>query len=180
MTAITITLHNESMNLALALLVPLVSFISPNPNQTISGSKVATSIAVTNFAIVDYKTHPRLVPGQGHLHLWMDQKDLTKTSAVKATSDTYTFENVKPGTHTLVAELVANNHSSLVPAATPSVTFTTTSPSTPTAQLSPLILSITAFLSLVLALYFVSTVKPKSGTSPRKSSKKSSKRRSRK
>ena len=99
----------------LVALLPLVSFLSPTPGQIISGSKVPVKIAVTNLSLVDYRTHPRLVSGQGHVHLWLDQTDLSKISAVKAVSDTYTFDNVKPGNHTLVAELVRNDHSSFTP-----------------------------------------------------------------
>ena len=164
---------------ALALGIPSLSFISPAPNQTISGNKVAVNVAVVNFALVDYKTHPKLVPGQGHLHLWLDQADPSKTSAVKVVSPSYTFENVKPGKHTLVAELVANDHSSLIPAATTSVSFTTVA-TTSSAQSSLLFPIIMAFLSLTLALYFISTTKPKTGKPPRKSRSKPSKPRSRK
>ncbi len=164
---------------ALALGIPSLSFISPAPNQTTTGNKVTVKVAVVNFALVDYKTHPRLVPGQGHLHFWLDQANPSKTSAVKVVSPSYAFENVKPGKHTLVAELVANDHSSLVPAATTSVSFiTTASPSS--AQTSLLFPIIMAFLSLSLALYFISTTKPKIGKSPRKSRSKTSKSRSRK
>ncbi len=164
---------------ALALGLPSLSFISPTPNQTVTGNKVTVKVAVVNFALVDYKTHPRLVPGQGHLHLWLDQANPSKTSAVKIVSPSYTFENVKPGKHTLVAELVTNNHSSLVPAATTSVSFTTVAPSSST-QSSLVFPIIMAFLSLALALYFISTTKLKTGKSPRKSRSKPSKRRSRK
>ena len=164
---------------ALALGIPSLSFISPTPNQTITGNKVTVKIAVVNFALVDYKTHPKLVPGQGHLHLWLDQTNPSKTSAVKVVSPSYTFENVKPGKHTLVAELVANDHSSLVPAAaTTSVSFTTTAPPS-SAQSSLLFPIIMAFLFLTLALYFMSTTKPKTGKPPRRSRSKTSKSRSR-
>jgi len=164
---------------ALALGVPSLSFVSPTPNQIIAGPKVVVKIAVANFALVDYKTHPKLVPGQGHLHLWLDQTKPTKASAVKAVSPTYTFQNVKPGSHALIAELVANDHTSLVPPVTAAVKFTTSA--TPSSnQLSLLIPIVIAFLSLTLALYFVSTTKPKTGKPARKSRTKTSKSRSRK
>ncbi len=161
------------------LLAPTLSFISPAPRQVIIGNKVSVEIAVANFALVDYKTHPKLVPGQGHLHLWLDQTKPTKSSAVKSVSPAYAFENVKPGPHTLIAELVANDHSSLIPPATTSVSFTTTtSPSS--AQFSPLLPIVIAFLSLTLALYFMSTTKLKTGKPLQKSPPKPSKSRSRK
>lgn len=161
------------------VLAPTLSFISPTLNQALIGSSVAIKVAVTNFALVDYKTHPKLVPGQGHLHLWLDQAKPITASAIKATAPTYTFENVKPGTHTLVAELVANDHSSLVPPITASVKFTTSSASLPTTPYSLLIPITIAFLSLALALYFISTVKPQTGKSAPKSRSKTSKPRSR-
>ena len=169
------------MNAALLALVlaPALSFVSPTANQTLIGASVTVKVAVTNFALVDYKTHPKLVPGQGHIHLWLDQAKPTKASAIKATAPTYTFENVKPGAHTLVAELVANDHSSLIPPVTTTIKFTTASTSS-SSQLSLLLPITIAFLSLALALYFISTVKPKTGKSAPKSRSKTSKHRSRK
>lgn len=163
----------------LALRTPSISFVSPSLNQILTGNKVAVKVAMANFTLADYKTHPKSVPGQGHLHLWLDQAKPTKASAVKVISPVYTFENVKPGTHTLVAELVANDHSSLIPPATTSVTFTTTSSPSSSTQLSLFFPIAIAFLSLVLALYFI-TIKPMIGKSPPKSRTKTSKLRSRK
>lgn len=169
----------------LAALLPLISFISPTPGQIISGSKVPVKIAVNNFSIVDYRTHPRLVAGQGHIHLWLDQTGLSKTSAVKAVSDTYTFENVKPGSHTLIAELVRNDHSSLNPPMTTTISFQTKASASPVSY-SLLSTSLIAFFILVVTLYFLTQNRPllkskrPAGKSPRKSSQTVSRRSSRK
>lgn len=168
----------------LAALLPLVSIASPTPGQTVTGSKVPVSLAVVNFALVDYRTHPLLVPGQGHVHLWLDQTDLSKISAVKATSNTYTFENVKPGNHTLVAELVNNDHSSLQPPVTTAVSFTTSAPGP--SPVTPLLTSsLLASALLLIALYLVSqktrvTKAPRSYKRPPKSSHKQPRRHARK
>ncbi len=175
----------NSMFSLLVALLPLVSFLSPTPGQIISGSKVPVKIAVTNLSLVDYRTHPRLVSGQGHIHLWLDQTDLSRISAVKAVSDTYTFENVKPGNHTLVAELVRNDHSSFTPPLTTTISFQTTTSSSPI-SFSLLTISLLSFLILVITLYFLTQNRPSpkskrsAGKSPRKSSKTASKRSSRK
>lgn len=170
---------------AMALGSPSLSFVAPTVNQALVGTKVAIKVAVTNFAIVDYRTHPKLVSGQGHVHLWLDQTDLSKISAVKAVSDAYTFENVKPGSHTLVAELVRNDHSSLTPPATTTISFQTKA-STSLVPYSLLSTSLIAFFILVITLYFLTQNRPvlktkrPAGKSPRKSSKTASRRSSRK
>ena len=177
--------HNQYMISLLAALLPLLSFISPTPGQIISGSKVPVKVAVTNLSLVDYRTHPRLVSGQGHIHFWLDQTDLSKISAVKAVSDTYTFDNVKPGNHTLVAELVRNDHSSFTPPLTTTVSFQTSISSSPV-SFSLLTIALLSFLILVITLYFLTQSRPvlkakrSVGKLPRKSSKTASKRSSRK
>jgi hypothetical protein len=161
--------------------LPGLSITSPVADQKIVGSTIPVTLSVTNFSLVDFRLHPKLVRGEGHVHLWLDQATNDPMSAIKIFNDNYTFENVKPGIHTLVAELVNNNHSQLVPPVRTTVTFTTTdtAPTSGIMSVSPLLISISAFLFLLLVLYFVNNQarsRSNSGKSPKKSSPKSSKR----
>lgn len=157
---------------------PSLNIISPIPNQNIVSDKVTVGLSVPNFKLTDYKTYVKPTYGQGHIHLWLDQTTPTKASAIKITAPTYTFENVKPGNHILVAELVANDHSSLNPKMVTSVSFKTSLPVSPSNSSNIVIMSVMAFLLVTLALYFISI--PKTYKSPKKSSPKSPKKPSRK
>ncbi len=161
---------------------PSLIVSSPTSKQQVVGNSVMVKLTVNNFNLTDYKTHSKVVSGQGHVHLWLDQTKTDPASAVKIFTDSYTFENVKPGSHVLTAELVNNNHSSLVPPVTSKIEFTTSlESSSQKLIMTPFMVCIFAFLFLAVVLYFVTTqpIKsgPKSGKSHQKSSSKSSKRR---
>lgn len=94
---------------------PTFEILTPSEGQTIYGDKVPVLIDVQNFEIVDFATNPKPVVGQGHIHLWLDDEQPTAQSAAKATEDTFTFSDVPAGDHKLRAELVGNDHTSLVP-----------------------------------------------------------------
>ncbi len=157
---------------------PSLAVTSPTKNQNIVSDKVTVNLSVPNFKLTDYKTYVKPTYGQGHIHLWLDQATPAKASAIKIATPTYTFENVKPGNHVLVAELVANDHSSLNPKVITTVNFKTSLP-TPKPNSSYIVtMSIFSFLLIVLALYFISA--PKTYKSPKKSSPKSPRKSSRK
>lgn len=158
-----------------------LSITTPTEGQMIVGNSVPVSVDVSNFTLVDFRIHPKAAIGQGHIHLWLDQAINDPMSAIKLITNSYTFEGVKPGMHTLVAELVGSDHKSLVPPVRTTVTFTTQVPevaaqSSP--SVSPLTVSIVAFLFVVIVLFFV-TDQFKSGSKtnkkPQKSAAKSSK-----
>ncbi len=147
---------------------PAVKIISPVASQVITGSQVTVNLSVQSFQL-----------GQGHIHLWLDQTSPTPASAIKTTSKMYTFDHVKPGSHLLRVELVNNDHSSLSPPATATVSFTTHAPTSAARQSSVFMLSIVAFLLVVAALLLVSRqVKtiPRSGKSAQKLAHKPAKR----
>ena len=149
---------------------PTISIVSPSPNQTIAGNTVNIVVSVPNINLVDFRTYPKINPAQGHLHLWLDQTDYSKASAIKSPSPSYAFENVKPGRHTLVAELVKNDHSSYSPPIQTQVTFTTTLPisSQNTSSPTPNVLLLAAITVVLLCatVYLVDQVK-----SPKKKAK---------
>jgi hypothetical protein len=161
-----------------------LSFVitSPQPGQTISGTSVKVEVATNNFSLVDYKTRPKIIPGQGHVHLWMDQENPTKTSAIKIVGNTYLFDNLRPGKHTLTAELVNNDHSSLTPPVISTIQFTTIASPTPTPIVnssSVFMMSTLSFILLVIALYFVNLqikTRPSSGKRTQKSVRKTSRK----
>lgn len=159
---------------------------SPTRGQVITSDKVTVNLTTLGFKLVNYQTYTKPAYGTGHIHLWLDQSALTKASAIKITTPTYTFQNVRPGNHILVAELVANDHSSLNPKVIAITNFVTTLPKPTSGSSDVVMLSVMAFLLIVIALYFVSQktvvfkTKPSSYGSPRKSSPKSPRRSSHK
>jgi hypothetical protein len=98
---------------------PALTVKSPTEGEVIGGSKVTVEFSATDFEIV-----PSSVPvsefgkrpdanrlGEGHLHFMLDAQPLV----IWSSADPYTFENVPPGEHQLMVELVNNDHSSLAP-----------------------------------------------------------------
>ncbi|MCR4324082.1 MAG: hypothetical protein NUV69_00135 [Candidatus Curtissbacteria bacterium] len=94
---------------------PVLKVVTPADSQTIYGNRIPVLISTENFEIVDYQQNATVKRGQGHIHLWLDDQNPTKESAVKLTSDSFTYSDVPYGDHTLRAELVNNNHTSLNP-----------------------------------------------------------------
>ncbi|MBI2655003.1 hypothetical protein HYX06_01095 [Candidatus Woesearchaeota archaeon] len=96
-------------------LSPELNIISPAESQLIRNSTVIVSLQAVNFNIV-----PIGVPvkeNEGHFHVWLDSEKKVTTESVS------TFENVGSGRHSIVAELVKSDHSSLSPKIIKSVNF---------------------------------------------------------
>lgn len=111
---------------------PQLTVVTPSEGQTIYGDRIPILLSPENFQIVDYQKNSVPQKGQGHTHLWLDDQNPTRESAVKLTSDSFTYTDVNFSRHTLRAELVANNHTSLNPPVVVTVNFTNvplTSPS---------------------------------------------------
>ena len=85
-----------------------ITIVSPTPNEVITGSTVHVVVAVTGATIVD-DTNEDIRPDQGHVHVYLDntlwymQYSLTKDIPVH------------PGTYTVKAEFVANDHAPFNP-----------------------------------------------------------------
>lgn len=144
-----------------------VSISSPTSNQIVVGTIVESKFIVKGLKLVDPKTNTRNAYSQGHLHLWLDQANPSKTSAIKIASTSYSFQNVGYGDHKLLVELVNNDHSSFNPKVTALVAFQT-APSPTEKSNQVLIISTAAFLFICIALYFIAG--SKKYTSPKKSS----------
>ena len=105
--------------------VPTLDVLTPSEGQTIYGDKVPVLLDAQNFQIVDFANNTKTVNGQGHVHLWLDDEQMTAQSAAKAIEDTFTFSDVPAGDHKLKVELVANDHSSLKPPVAKEISFKT-------------------------------------------------------
>src|SRR3989344_2709958 len=105
--------------------LPALNVLTPSDGQTIYGDKVPVLLDAENFEIVDFVNNTKAVSGQGHVHLWLDDEQMTAQSAAKAIEDTFTFSDVPAGDHKLRVELVANDHSSLKPAVVSEISFKT-------------------------------------------------------
>lgn len=82
-----------------------IIIISPKDGGLVKNSNVAVELQADNFKIVPVGEPVK--DGEGHFHVWLD-------SEKKVTADKIvTFENVASGKHTIVAELVKSDHSSL-------------------------------------------------------------------
>jgi len=102
---------------------PKLTTITPSEGQTIYGNKVPVLFSVENFNIVDYQTNPNPTAQDGHIHLWLDDVNPTAQSAVKVTSDNFTYSDVAYDNHVLRAELVTSDHKSSVPPQVVTVNF---------------------------------------------------------
>lgn len=141
---------------ALAVDVPRVILLTPSTGQVITGPTIPVRFSLSNFKLTDFDLASKPIPGQGHIHLWLDQTSFPKTSAIKIASDQYLLENTRYGSHTLRAELVNNDHSSLNPPVVLSATFTSAPPSPATNPKNVLQLSLVVFILLAAAFYLVS------------------------
>jgi hypothetical protein len=123
-----------------------ISITSPQAGQVLVAGDVVVMARAEDFSIVDKQGQPS-VPGEGHVHFYMDIGAVPSEAgkpAVPSNATTvwahvsgsaFTFTNVAPGTHTFTVQLVNNDHTPVIPVAADSVTVvfigTTTSP-TPT------------------------------------------------
>ena len=105
--------------------IPTLDVLTPSEGQTIYWDKVPVLLDAQNFEIVDFANNAKAVTGQGHVHLWLDDEQMTPQSAAKAIEDTFTFSDVPAGDHKLRVELVANDHSSLKPPVAKEISFKT-------------------------------------------------------
>lgn len=106
--------------------LPQLTIISPEENAQILGSKVNVSFIVNNFIFSDFHKREENFTGEGHMLVWLDEEQETVETAlqiVKAAD--FHLTNITEGSHTLVMELVNNDHSSLEPQVRKILSFTT-------------------------------------------------------
>jgi hypothetical protein len=98
---------------------PSLTVVEPVNAAVLDTTTVRVTFTTADFTIVpssvpisDFGKRPDLNrPGQGHVHLTLDLEPLV----VWYEAGPYTFADVLPGEHTLMVELVNNDHSSLSP-----------------------------------------------------------------
>lgn len=106
-------------------LYPVLKILYPKDKDTIKSSRITAQVDAENFRIVPVGEPVR--KGEGHFHIWLDSDK--KVTANK----TVVFEDISSGSHTIVAELVKSNHSSLSPRAAKTITINVESDFKPTA-----------------------------------------------
>jgi hypothetical protein len=92
--------------------------LSPAEDQAFRGSpaRVEVLLALTGARIVTF-TSTRLVPDEGHIHLYVDGALASMTYGLSQTLE------IAPGDHRLLAEFVAVDHAPFHPRVTAMVTF---------------------------------------------------------
>ncbi len=94
---------------------PAIWIITPKNGEVIRNSTIAVSLNVSNFKLVPVGEPVK--DGEGHFHVWLDsEKKIGQQTA-------FAFENAVSGKHTIVAELVKSDHSSLSPKVTKAITI---------------------------------------------------------
>ncbi|HLC60434.1 MAG TPA: hypothetical protein VJJ52_03310 [Candidatus Nanoarchaeia archaeon] len=86
---------------------PSIKILSPRDNQMIKNSTINVKVYADNFKIVPVGSMVK--NREGHFHVWLDSE--RRISAY----NNFTFENVSSGRHSIAAELVMSDHSSLNP-----------------------------------------------------------------
>lgn len=99
--------------------IPQLTVNAPRTGETFNSSSVAVSLTTRHIHLVNPATHPANAQGEGHVHLYLDQRPVVMTYHRR-----YTFTHLKPGPHTLKIELVTNTMTPYK-GAVRTVTFTT-------------------------------------------------------
>lgn len=108
-------------------LIPSIAIQTPSDGQVIQGNRVTVDVDVSHFSLTDFRTATGPVVGEGHVHIWLDTDVNNPQLAYKLLNDEpVTFENVKPGTHTLTVQLVGNDHKPVPFTKKQVITFNTT------------------------------------------------------
>ncbi|MDN5339199.1 MAG: hypothetical protein PWQ30_308, partial [Euryarchaeota archaeon] len=111
-----------------------VTIEEPMEGASIAAGNVTVSVNVTNFTLVE-PTGQENVPGEGHLHYYLDAPIPTNESEpaipptggyIVSTNLSHTWENVTPGEHNLSVQLVNNDHTPLIPLLFETVNVTVT------------------------------------------------------
>jgi hypothetical protein len=144
---------------------PEIKVTSPTPGMLVDGTTVTVTFEVVDFTLVpstvplaEAGQHPELnKPGEGHVHFMLDLGPLV----VWERAEPYSFMNVPPGEHQLMAELVNNDHASFTPAIIQQINFrsnasqvmsSTGSDQPPAARGGLVAIAIVGFLALVAGL----------------------------
>ena len=166
---------------------PTVKAVTPSDGQTIYGQRIPILLAVENFQLVDYGQYKTATRGQGHIHLWLDESKPTADSAKQISTENFTYSDVPYGEHTLRAELVNNNHTSLTPPVTTTVKFKSAAVASPSPAAvsgfdknTALVILVVVALVIVAAWWYTKEEEEPSKTSTTKKAAKKATRKRRK
>lgn len=108
-----------------------VTITAPADGATVSGPNVTVRLSTTGVPIVPAGD---MTPGTGHHHLYLDADVASTTAPVPSVpgsivhmgnaASEYTFENVAPGPHRLIAVVADGAHVPLQPLVVDTVNFT--------------------------------------------------------
>lgn len=111
---------------------PSIDIVKPADGEAVTGNTVTVSVAVKGFKLVGQRVRPPFpspVPGQGHVHYYLDTKRLPTTHSPPATGvyrsipqSRHTWTGVAPGRHSFAVQLVGRDHAPLRPAAKDRIT----------------------------------------------------------
>lgn len=102
---------------------PSISISSPKEGAMIAEGNVTIEVNVTNFNLVNKLGKPN-VAGEGHIHYYMDvpvprtpgKPAVTAVGTFAPSANTsFTWKNVKLGTHNFSIQLANNDHTPLIP-----------------------------------------------------------------
>jgi hypothetical protein len=124
----------DSSARATAAVQPSLRILAPADGSVVSGPDVQVNVAVENFEVVR-KQGRTPVPGEGHVHFYIDVDELPTSPGQHATppgrqgyysssNTAYAWEDVSPGEHRFAVQLVTNNHRLLDPPVSAEVTVT--------------------------------------------------------
>lgn len=117
---------------------PKLLVVLPEPNATIFGREVTVRLVIENLILTDPERKSKAQQGEGHIHIWLDDKEPTTNPALESYNvDDSLFTNVPPREHELRVELVNNDHSSFTPPVVQTVRFTTVVKERETSSHSP-------------------------------------------
>jgi len=111
---------------------PIIEIKSPSEGAKVQAGNVTVSVQVFNFSLMD-KFGQENVPGEGHIHYYMDAEAPTKPgqpavttagSYAPSANAAHTWQNVAAGAHNFSVQLVNNDHTPIGPPAVRTVNVT--------------------------------------------------------
>ena len=96
---------------------PTMELVQPLQGDTVPAGELPVKVETTGHKFT--MASNTNVPGEGHVHYTLDDRPFV----MSITPDTI-LENVEPGEHTLIAELVQNNTQPFDPPVRQEITFT--------------------------------------------------------
>lgn len=95
---------------------PALRIVSPANGETLYTDQVKVAVTAFHHQLEDFRQHAQVMAGQGHIHVWLDTDPADPKLAYKMINgEPAVFDNVSPGTHQLMVQLVGNDHKPITP-----------------------------------------------------------------